>query len=715
MTSRIVRRRAVAQATAMALIVPWAAPPAGAQSRPAPSLAAVEVTDSAVAPGSTLGLDVAGTTGSRLGLAPRETPASISRLDRQDIAERGLARAQDVAIRTPGLTESPSPGNGGTSLVARGFAGHGSVAQMVDGTRLVAAAGTITYPFSTWPLESVEVLRGPASVLYGDGAIGAAVNYITRQPLFERSEREAFVGLGSFGTRRGGIGLRGPIGEILAYSIFLDASRSDGYRRFEDHDRRNQSIALAARPTRDLQVTVSLDGGRNDDARYFGTPLRDGVLDPRLRRTNFNVEDSVVRYDDRMWRARVQYQAGDGVRLRNETYHLTTGRHWRNAEAATFDATGTRVARSDYLEILHDQTQDGNRFDATLDGAVAGLRHRLVLGVDAYRTRLLHTNNAPYGGASSVDPFDFAPGSFVSPETTRPGRRATLATTALFAENALDLSPRWKLVGGLRHDRMDFDNDDLRQGLVLGKSYSPTTGRVGAIWTPREALSLYGQYSTATDPLSGALSLPNGSTAFDLTRGRQLEAGAKGALPAVRGEWTLAVYRIEKHNLLSRDPVDPTRVQQVGRQSSTGAELAVAAEPVRGWTIDANAALLRARYDDFNEVVGGTLVPRAGNVPVDVPQRMANLWTAYRFQPRWQAGLGLRHVGVRQSDAANTASLPAYTLVDATLAYAPHPGLTFTLAVRNLTDRDYAVSGTGNVRWLLGAPRTVELMARAMF
>ena len=60
-------------------------------------------------------------------------------------------------------------------------------------------------------------------------------------------------------------------------------------------------------------------------------------------------------------------------------------------------------------------------------------------------------------------------------------------------------------------------------------------------------------------------------------------------------------------------------------------------------------------------------------------------------------------------------NLPAYTLVDATLAYAPHPGLTFTLAVRNLTDRDYAVSGTGNVRWLLGAPRTVELMARAMF
>ncbi|MGZ7140736.1 TonB-dependent receptor plug domain-containing protein, partial [Streptococcus pyogenes] len=82
-----------------------------------------------------------------------------------DVAERSLTRAQDVAVRMPGMSESPGPGNGGTSLVSRGFAGHNSVAQLVDGTRLVVASGTITYPFSTWPMESVEVLRGPASVL----------------------------------------------------------------------------------------------------------------------------------------------------------------------------------------------------------------------------------------------------------------------------------------------------------------------------------------------------------------------------------------------------------------------------------------------------------------------------------------------------------------------------------------------------------------------
>ncbi|BEP35655.1 TonB-dependent receptor [Variovorax sp. V59] len=684
-------------------------------SRAQAALPAVEVSAGETAPGSSLGLDLPNATGSRLGLAPRETPASVSSLGSADIAERNLARAQDVAIRFPGVTEAPAPGNGGTSLVARGFAGHNSVAQLVDGTRLVVASGTVTYPFSSWPFESVEVLRGPASVLFGDGAIGAAVNYITNQPRFDRTEREAFFSLGSFGTRQGGIGLRGPINDSLAYSVYVDAGASDGFRRFENYDRQNYALALAARPSSALKLTLSFDGGRNDDARYFGTPLLDGALDSRLRRTNFNVDDSVVKYDDRMWRAKAEYQLGDGIRLRNELYHLASARHWRNTEAYSFNRAGTRVGRGDYIEILHDQEQTGNRFDATFDGTLGGLKNRFVAGLDWYRTSLLHTNNSPYGGVSTVDPFFFASGHFTSPVPTLPGRRSTLETAALFAEDALELAPGWKLVAGLRSDRMRFDNNDLRTGARLSKTYSPVTGRIGAVWTPSDAVSFYGQYGTGTDPLSGALSLPNGGNAFDLTKGRQVEVGAKGSLPAIKGEWTLALYRIEKRNLLSRDASDPRITQQVGRQSSTGIELAMAAEPMPGWTVDANAALLRARYDEFNEVVAGRAVSRAGNIPVGVPERTANLWTAYRFLPQWQLGIGARYVGARQSNAANTARLPAYTVFDVSLAYEFSRSLDFSLAVKNLTDRDYAVSGTGNVRWLLGAPRTVQLTARARF
>ena len=679
------------------------------------SLTTVEITESRYLPGSGLSLDERNGTGSRLGLTARETPASVSALGSTDIAERSLTRAQDVAIRMPGISEAPSPGNGGTSLSVRGFGGHNSVAQLVDGTRLVVAAGTITYPFSTWPLASVEVLRGPASVLYGDGAIGAAINYVTRQPRFDRSRREAFFGIGSFDTVQGGVGVSGPASDSVAYSFYVDGEKSNGYRRDNGYERQNVSAALAWRINQDLKATVSLDAGHNHDARYFGTPLRNGQLDPGLRRTSFNVDDALVRYNDRIGRLRLEYRAAPGMLLRNESYYLTSNRHWRNAETSTLNATGTLVNRSDYLEILHDQEQAGNRFDAVIDGRIAGLTNRTVIGFEWYRTRLIHSNNSPYGGASVIDPKDFEPGNFISPVVTTPGRRAELTNLALFAENVLDVATHWKLIVGLRRDAMDFDNRDLRTMIVLGKNYAPVTGRVGTIWMPTAELSLYGQFGTATDPLSGALALPNGSVSFDLTRGRQLEFGAKGGLSAVKGEWTVAVYRIEKRNLLSRDPDNPGVAQQIGQQSSTGLEVAFAAEPVRGWTIDANAAVLRARFDDFKEIVNGQPVSRDGNTPAGVPERTASLWSRYRFLPQWDAGMGARYVDIRQSNVANTANLPAYTVLDASLAWRQSEALTLTLAVKNLANRDYALSGAGGVRWLLGAPRTVQLTARTTF
>lgn len=690
--------------------------PALAQDGPADTatLEAVQIIGIGEAPGHSLGLNAPQQVGSRLGLTPRETPASISVLSAQDIADRNLFRAQDAAARMPGISEAPAPGNGGTSLTARGFAGHNSVAQLVDGTRLVVASGTVSYPFSTWPLESVEVLRGPASVLYGDGAIGAAVNYVTKKPIWHDTQRETFVGTGSHGLAQGGVGLRGPINDAVAYSLYVDGKRSDGYRALDGVNRRNYALALSVKPLPRLTATFSLDGGVNNDARYFGTPLRNGKYDDSLKRINYNVADAVVRYDDRIWRAKLDYEVSPHVRLRNETYYLTSKRHWRNAETYTLDAASASVLRDDYLEIRHDQEQTGNRLDMTMHAMVAGLPNRLVVGLDWYRVNMLHTNNSPYGGASVVDAYDFDRGDFLSPTPTRPGRRARMQTTALFLENALDLTPSWKLVGGLRHERMQLNNNNLRSGVRQDKSYAPTTGRLGLVWAASDTVSFYGQYATGTDPLSGSLSLPGGGTSFDLTRGRQVEAGVKGVLPSLRGEWTLAVYRIQKRNLLSRDPGDPTATRQVGRQSSTGIELALAMEPVRGWIVDANLALLRARYDDFNEITAGSAVSRDGNVPTGVPQRMANLWSTWQVSPQWKLATGVRYVGQRPTSAGNSRWLPSYTVLDAGLTYEYSSRLNFTLSVRNLADRAYAVSGSDS-DWLLGAPRTILLTSRATF
>jgi len=663
---------------------------------------------------STLALHAPQQTGSRLGLTPYETPASISVMDSASIAEQSLGRAQDVPVRLPGIAQAPTPGNGGTALIARGFLGHNSVAQLIDGTRQVVALASITYPFSTWPFESVQVLHGPASVVYGDGAIGAAVNYVTKKPLWDETRGEAFVTAGPNGLVQGGVGVRGPVNDVLAYSIWLDGERSDGWRALEDVRRRNWSLALSARPGARLLATLALDGGVNDDARYFGTPLRNGALDKSLRRVNYNVGDAVVRHDDRMWRASVQYDVNARVQLRNETYHTTSDRHWRNAERYRFNAAGTAVIRDDYIDVLHDQMQTGNRFEAVLDTDVAGRRLRTAVGFDWTQAKFLHTSNSPYGGVSTVDPRVFDRGGFDSPDALQAASRRKLHTRTFFMEQALDVTTHWKLVGGLRHAHMRLHDHNLRNQQRRQIAYRPTTGRIGVVWAPTGALSLYGQFATATDPVSGSLALPGGRTDFDLTRGRQVEMGIKGMLPSVNGEWTGAVYRIEKRNLLTRHPDNPGLVQQVGGQSSTGLELAFAAAPTSNWRISANLAVLRAKYDDFTESVGGAAVSRSGKVPRGVPEHMANLWTSWRVAPQWKAGGGLHHVGKRPSNTANSRWLPAYTLLDAFVSWDWSRDATTMLSVKNLTDRVYALSGS-DTSWLLGPSRTVLLSVRAKF
>lgn len=112
-------------------------------------------------------LDVPNATGSRLNLTPLETPASITTIDGDTIRARGDQSIVEAQTRAPGITSVANLGNGGTALAARGFSGQGSVLQLIDGVRLFPAAGTITFPTDPWMVEKIDVLSGPASVLYG--------------------------------------------------------------------------------------------------------------------------------------------------------------------------------------------------------------------------------------------------------------------------------------------------------------------------------------------------------------------------------------------------------------------------------------------------------------------------------------------------------------------------------------------------------------------
>ncbi|MDR7334960.1 TonB-dependent receptor [Roseateles asaccharophilus] len=658
------------------------------------------------------------TTASRLGLSALETPASIEVLSGDTVRERGDTTVLEAASRATGIAMSGSPGNGGTGMSARGFNGHGSVMQLFDGTRLYVGAGTITFPFDPWSTERIEVLRGAASVIYGEGAIGGAINLVPKKPTRGPIQSEIRVAIGSDNARQLAIGSGGAIDERWSYRVDISHRATDGFMPRGDAESLAMGGALRLDVSPTLSFTLSRDEGHQQPQRYFGVPLIDGKLDDRNKHQNYNVDDAVLKYRDRWTRLDAQWTPRESVQLRNQLYHLDSRRHWRNAENYSWDAASGRVRQSSFLEIGHQQEQIGNRTDLRLSGALAGMQNQLSIGLELNHTRFTHINDSPYfSGTVAVDPFAPVVGQYRSAYAYTPRYRAKAETQALFIEDRLTVNEHWSVVAGLRHDHARLARTDLvTASSSFGKAFDYTSGRLGLVFAPSASQSAYVQIGRAVDPLGALLTTSAAQQQFDLTTGRQIELGYKQLLGERRGAWSVAAYRIEKNKILSRDPLNPNVQQQIGQQSSEGLEATLELALTDTLRLEANAARLRARFDDFQEIVGGSLVSRNGNTPTGVPETTANVWLRWNFLPAWTAAAGARHIGPRQVDTANTRQITSYTVADATLAWQAMPDLRLNLQVFNLFNRDYALStsNSGN-QWLLGRPRGFELAAHVRF
>jgi iron complex outermembrane receptor protein len=656
------------------------------------------------------------TAGSRLGLSSLETPAALEVISGYTIRQRGDLNLVDAATRATGITSVANPGNGGTALGARGFSGHGSVTQLVDGTRLSVGAGTVTFPFDPWMVERIEVLRGPASVLYGEGAIGGAINVVSKQPSSARQDFEAQVGFGSDDTLRAALGAGGPIDSVLSYRFDVSRQMSDGWFDRAESESVAASGALRLDVRDDLALTLSHDYGEQEPMRYFGTPLLDGAFDDRTRERNYNVADSQLRYIDNWTRLKAEWQPSDAVTVRNDLYRLTTNRVWRNVESYFWNDSAQAVDRFDYIAIRHDQTQIGDRADLTLHQTFGGRQNDLVLGVDVNQINFKHTNNSPYGGDSAVDPLNPVPGQFIDLAGTLPRYHTFTKQTSAFAEDRFVLSERWSVVGGLRADRVEVRRDNLVSGATLfAETLDSVGGRLGLVFRPSGTLSFYGQYARGTDPLGSLITLSVAQKDFDLATGEQFEIGLKQAFADDRGEWTLAAYDITKKKLLTRDPENPGVALQVGERSARGIEATLAFRLGAGLLVEANATVLEAKFEDFAELSGGALVSRNRNVPPNTPEETANLWLTWELASRWQARAGLRYVGETFSDNANTFAIPNYTVVDAGVSFAVSESVRASLRGYNLFDEVYATNTYNDEQWLLGRPRSVDLSIDVRF
>ena len=689
-----------------ALLVAAAWPAAAQQAGEADTIVLDTITFQGLSFGSGLDLQARSDAGSRLGLSSFETPASVQVIGAETIRQRGQRDVNQAIVQNgTGISFHGAPGNGGTSLSMRGFAGHASVTRLFDGTRLYPTLGTITFPFDTWNVERIEVLNGPASVLYGEGAVGGAINIVPKRPLTDRSRNEMRATLGTDGRRGLAFGSAGPINEVLAYSFDVSGAASDGWLDRNDTSGLSLSAALRWQATEHLALTLSHDYGDNRPGTYFGTPLVDGRIDERVRHRNYNVSDDLVRFKDGYTQLRAEWTPAENVTVRSNSYYLTSDRDWRNVEDYLYRPDTDDVLRQFYIAINHDLEQAGNRTEAVFTTAPGGMENITTIGFDVNRISFRNTNNSPYPGESVVDFLNPQPGIF-GPHAMVTNADTTTDQYALFLDNRLKINEQWSIVGGLRYDNLRVSRVDPE----FTRRFDSLNWRLGAVYNPVPDVAIYAQVSRAHEPIGAILSLSQSQSDLNLTKARQQEIGVKLSFLDGRGDATLAAYRIVKNDLLARDPDDPSITRQIGRQSSKGIEAAVGFDVASNLRIDVNGALISPRYDDYVQS-GGDF---SGNRPPNAPRRVANIWGSWAFAEGWVVRAGAHYVGEVFTNDANTTARPSYTVVNAGLQWRPRDNMSLDLNIYNLTDRLYATSG-GSTQWLLAPPRSASLDLHVTF
>ncbi|MGS0543890.1 TonB-dependent receptor [Pseudomonas sp. Y5-11] len=660
------------------------------------------------------------TAGSRLNLTAMETPASVESLSGEQVRARGDRSVQDAVSRSTGISRTGTPGDGGTSLQARGFTGQSSVMQLYDGNRMYTGMGTVTFPVDTWSVQRVDVLRGPASVLYGEGATGAVVNVIPKKPFEGDIENHLRLGYGSYDRQQQAFDSGGSLSDTLSYRLNLNRLRSNGWVDRGDSSGDFISAALRWQATDDLAFTLAHDYGDQRPQNDFGTPLINGQLRDSLRNKNYNVRDDQQHYNDQWTRLTTDWQINNAVSASNELYYLKARRRWQNAENYNFDTATQQLSRSGYFGIGHQQEQVGDRQTFTFKHSLFGLDSQTVTGVDYNRIRFQLNSNSPFNdvlpNGQALDLYHPQPGYFESANPYRDQFDSTTKQMSVFGENRTQLSERWSLVTGVRRDYVQVDRNNLVDDSQSDKTLTGNNWKAGLVFALTPETSFYAQVATSTDGIGGLISLSPSQQQYDLSTARQTEVGLKQLFWDQRGEFTLAAYRIVKKKLLTDDPGNPTLKQQVGQQSSNGLEASLDLQLPHAWQLQANAAIVKAKYDDFSEVVNGQTLSYNGNRPVDVPRRTANLWLNKNLSDDLKAGAGVRYVDARYADMANRNELPSYTVVDATLSWQALRNTTLGLQLNNLFDRRYAQSQYNDgQQWILGEPRSFFVTADYTF
>ncbi|MFT3799595.1 MAG: TonB-dependent siderophore receptor [Burkholderiaceae bacterium] len=657
------------------------------------------------------------TTATRTDTPLRDVPQSISVVTQQQMQDQAAQSIAEAVRYVPGVTFAQGEGNRETPI----FRGISTTADFYfDGVR-----DDVQYYRDLYNVERVEVLRGPNAMIFGRGATGGLINRVSKQagwtPILAGS-----LTLGSYDNKRLTVDVNQPLSEQFAVRVTAMAEDSGSYRDGVWIRRKGINPTLSWRPSARTLVTAGYEHFEDDRIADRGIPSFRGRPVDTSRKTFFgSAAQSPTNTSLDAFNASIEHAFDNGVTVRNRTRVADQDKFYQNVFPGAVDATGTSVTLSAYNNAMSRKSWF-NQTDVSYALSTGSIRHRLLAGAefgeqdtDNFRNSGYFPGNAtnttvPLGSPTTGLPVTFRQSA------TDADNSGTAKVAAVYVQDQIELSPSLQIIAGLRYDSFKVDFTNNRNGQNFKSSDDLFSPRLGVVYKPMTALSLYANYSEAYQPRAGeqlsSLSLSN--SALKPEKFKNYELGAKwDVLPNLTT--TAAVYQLDRTNVVVLDPTDPTatRTMLSDGQRIRGLELSATGNVTSAWTVAGGYAFTDAEF-----TADTSATQRAGGKVGNVPRHTFSLWNRYQFDGAFGAALGVIHrtrmfaanemIATAASPTPNV-ELPGYTRFDAALYYRIDRRFALQLNVENLFDKKYYAFANSNNNITPGSPRAFRLTLNA--
>ncbi|MEM1242719.1 MAG: TonB-dependent siderophore receptor [Cyanobacteria bacterium P01_H01_bin.26] len=628
----------------------------------------------------------------------RDVPQSIQVIPRQVIEDQQAVGLEDVLENAAGVTFLRNNAGRGLEFSIRGF---NNVPVLRDGFLLPSFIGDAAEP-EVANLERVEVLRGPASVLYGQAEPGGVVNLVTKQPLSEPYYNLQFqAGNGEFINPS--IDFSGPLtadGRLL-YRLNALYRQEDGFRDYDNNfERFFVGPTLTWLISEQTDLTINLE--YTDDREPFDPgiiPFGDGI-EPIPLDLVFNNPEDTAEQDYLNIGYALEHRFSENWQLRNQFRFTSSTYDIDVAPLPLFidESTGTLTRAFTFQETEVDTYSLYTNIQGKFN--TGSVEHTLLAGVDLIRWEQRGLSGFDFAATSLIDLFDPDypdPSSFPAKDSLPifPGLSNPIETDQLgiYLQDQIDILDNLIVVAGLRYNTVNQKTTDRFTDAETEQYDDALIPRIGVVYQPIEPISLYANYSRSFVP--SAETDADGNP-LEPEEGEGFEIGIRGEIIENRLAATLAYFDITKQNVATPDPDpnNPFSSVATGEQQSRGVDFNLTGEILPGWNAVASYAYIDAEVTEDNnaDIVGNRLF--------GAPEHSASLWTTYELQSgNLQGlgfGLGLNFVGEQQGDLDNSYQIDSYFLANAAIFYRQNDWQA-QLNIDNIFDVDYArASGLRN-------------------